>query len=306
MRVANMMKPNGRVFLKSEWGQISSDWPCVSFSKRSVWEHLRSDFVPERDVLIYVGTTNPETTPRREHRSCLVSAVIVEPSQMLETHEIVPPEIWESTKKRWGDHRWPHSVAVTFAANMTGPPYPNARKLVRDTYKSLSEMANRGRIVEAKGTERKAVMGLRIEPITLALREGVKEYIELRRSMSPDIPTLIRQEAHRMAELIINRVKKSGESGIRINPQRSTPDYKKVYPLLVQKWLKQNGLCALCNGKLGSSQDGPLKPSPDRIESDKAEYNDANVQITHLACNLAKNEYGTEDFKRWLSVVRGG
>ena len=79
MQVAEMMKPNGRVFLKSEWGQISSDWPCVSFTKRSVGERLRRDFLAGRDVLIYVGTTDPEMTELPEHRSRLISAVAIEP-----------------------------------------------------------------------------------------------------------------------------------------------------------------------------------------------------------------------------------
>ena len=62
MRVSDMMKPDGRVFLKSEWGQISDDWPCVSFTKQFVGDRLWRDFVPGRDVIIYVGTTNPATT----------------------------------------------------------------------------------------------------------------------------------------------------------------------------------------------------------------------------------------------------
>ena len=77
MRVADMMKPGGRVFLKSEWGQISDEWPCVSFTKRSVGDQLRREFVAGRDVLIYVGTTDPETTRLAEHRSRLISAVTI-------------------------------------------------------------------------------------------------------------------------------------------------------------------------------------------------------------------------------------
>jgi hypothetical protein len=48
-----------------------------------------------------------------------------------------------------------------------------------------------------------------------------------------------------------------------------------------------------------------LQPSADRIDSCNGAYDDGNVQITHLACNLAKNKYGVNDFEDWLMVIRG-
>jgi hypothetical protein len=47
-----------------------------------------------------------------------------------------------------------------------------------------------------------------------------------------------------------------------------------------------------------------LSPSPDRIDSDNGAYTEDNVQITHLACNLAKNRYGAAEFRGWLDIVR--
>jgi len=40
-----------------------------------------------------------------------------------------------------------------------------------------------------------------------------------------------------------------------------------------------------------------LQVSPDRKDSKNPSYSDDNLQITHLACNLAKNDGSTEDFK---------
>ena len=148
MRVSDTMKHDGRVFLKSEWGQISDEWPCLSFTKRSVGDRLRREFVAERDVLIYVGTTNSEMTRLPEHRSRLISAVVIEPNQVLETRKIVPPEVWEKSKAQWGD-RWPHSMAVTEANNISGPPFPAAHDIIPNAYRSFEEFVNRGNIVEA-------------------------------------------------------------------------------------------------------------------------------------------------------------
>jgi hypothetical protein len=33
---------------------------------------------------------------------------------------------------------------------------------------------------------------------------------------------------------------------------------------------------------------------------------EVNVQVTHLACNLAKNQYGLEHFEEWVAALRGG
>ena len=121
MRVSDMMKPDGRVFLKSEWGQISDEWPCVSFTKLSVGDRLRREFIAGRDILVYAGTTDTETTRLPEHRSRLISAITIEPNQILETRKIVPPDVWANSNAQWGD-RWPHSMAVVAAASMIGPP----------------------------------------------------------------------------------------------------------------------------------------------------------------------------------------
>ncbi len=48
-----------------------------------------------------------------------------------------------------------------------------------------------------------------------------------------------------------------------------------------------------------------LQASADRIDSGNPFYSEENAQITHLACNLAKNQYGTDQFLEWLDVVRG-
>ncbi len=46
-----------------------------------------------------------------------------------------------------------------------------------------------------------------------------------------------------------------------------------------------------------------LQLSPDRIDSFNPSYGADNLQITHLACNLAKNDGSTEDFEEWLQLV---
>ena len=305
MQIADMMKPEGRVFLKSEWGPISDYWPCVSFTKRSVGDRLRRDFVAGRDVIIYVGTTT-EMTQQPEHRSRLLSAVVLEPNQILETRKIVPPESWAAKVEEFGD-RWPHSMAVTQAADIVGPPYPHAHDVIPIAYRSLAEIANRGGVVEAFGSEREAVISLSAEPIHLNLREDVVEYLRLRNVLSPEIEKTIKQEAFRMASLICERVKRGGDLSVKLNPLRTAPNISDLVALITRKWQQgQGGRCALCGGELiAGTKNAMLQPSADRIDSDNGSYDDDNVQITHLACNLAKNKYGVDEFEDWMTVIRG-
>jgi hypothetical protein len=307
MQIAEMMKPDGRVFLKSEWGPIDDGWPCVSFTKKSVGDKLRRNFVSGRDVLVYVGTTNPEHTERPEHRSRLISVVSIEPKHVLETRNIVPPERWVAAVERYGGDRWPYSMAVLQAADIIGPPYPHAHDVTRFAYRSLSEMANRGSVVEVLGSERAAVKALPIHPLHLNLRKDVVAYLHLRGSLSLEIEKSVKQEAFRMASLIRGRVESSGELSLRINPARAAPNLSDLIALILRKWHEdQTGVCALCGGKLIAGTTNPmLQPSADRIDSGNHAYDGDNLQITHLSCNLAKNKYGVSIFEDWMTVIRG-
>jgi hypothetical protein len=48
-----------------------------------------------------------------------------------------------------------------------------------------------------------------------------------------------------------------------------------------------------------------MQASADRIDSANGAYDEVNVQVTHLACNLAKNQYGLEHFEEWIAALRG-
>jgi hypothetical protein len=227
MHVADMMRSDGRVFLKSEWGPISDYWPAVSFTKRSVGIELSRKFQPGRDILIYVGTTS-DLTRDPDHRSRLISAVVPEPNRIHETRRIIPPESWAWSVEENGG-RWPHSLAVVEAADMVGPPYPSAREIIPKAYASFAAIENRGRFVEALGGEREAIMALDVSPLTLNLAPDVLAYLALRASVSVNVPKSVKEEVFRMAMLIIERVKRGGEGSVRINPIRTAPTTSPTY-----------------------------------------------------------------------------
>ncbi|WP_210163500.1 hypothetical protein [Rhizobium leguminosarum] len=305
MRVADMMRPDGHVFLKSEWAPISDYWPAVSFTKRSVGIDLGQRFKPGRDILIYVGTTS-ELTRDPAHRSRILSAVVPEPNRLHETRKIIPAESWAWSMNDNGA-RWPHSLAIVQAASIAGPPYPYAREIVPKAYASFAAMENRGWFVEAIGDERDAVMALEVIPLHLNLAPDVIAYLGLRASLHVDIPKSVKQEVSRMAMLIIDRVNSGGEVSVRTNPIRFAPNISELSALLTRLWQDdQGGDCALCGAPIHATTGNEMmKASADRIDSTNGAYNESNVQITHLACNLAKNQWGLDHFEEWIAALRG-
>jgi hypothetical protein len=307
MLIADMMEASGRVFLKSEFGPIGEQWPCFSFTKKPVGRRLQSEYRPGRDIVVYVGTTSAETTEDPDHRSRILSALSIEPNHILETRRIVPEDVWATTIAQYGENPWPYSMAVIDAALTQGPPFPEARALIPKAYASFAAMENRGNVVEALGDERAAVMALPVERISLQLSQPVLHYMQLMGAVSGKVERTVKQEAARLALLIQNRVNSGGERSVRINPQRTAPNVSDLVALIIRKWtVDQKGKCALCLGPLTQEARAHkmLQVSADRVDSDNGAYNDGNLQVTHLACNWAKNQYGAEAFADWLAVVQ--
>ena len=100
-----------------------------------------------------------------------------------------------------------------------------------------------------------------------------------------------------MTNLIINRVSQSGKTVIKTNPHRTASNFIDTFQTILSKWKIQNGKCGLCNGELyPRTSNELLQSSIDRIDSDNIAYNKENISITHLGCNLAKNQFSNEKF----------
>jgi hypothetical protein len=299
------MAPDGKVFLKSEWAPIGDNWPCLSFTKKAVGDRLRREFLPGRDVLIYVGTGDAQRTENPAHRRRLLSAIVVDPSQEIATSKIVPPWQWAESVAEYGRDAWPLSMPVTTAALFTDEPLPPAQEVAPLAYVGLGSGLGRGGVVEAVGNERRAIMELPIRKIELTLSPDVKEHIARASTLrAPDSKNL-RREISRVASLIEERIRRSGDPASRTNPQRSVPNLSDLFASLNARWDKQAGRCAICGGAI--SIDGSnelLKLSADRVDSSNPSYGTGNLQLTHFACNLGKNNSSMADTLAWIEVIR--
>lgn len=153
MLLRDLIKPDGKIFIKSEWQPADASWPAVSFSKRTVGETLQREFQPGRDAIVIIGTLNPATTDE-QHRGRLLSALSVEPNQILETKECIPAESWERAQK---DHRgrWFWSLPALNIFEIEG--FPSAYDLIPKSYSLLGLIVNRANVVEVERDEREAV-----------------------------------------------------------------------------------------------------------------------------------------------------
>lgn len=300
MNLRDLIKSDGKVFLKSEWAPASSDWPAVSFSKRSVGEFLRREFQPGRDIIIYVGTGNPLTTENPQHRQRLLSAVSVEPNQMLETRECIPAESWNRAQRDFRG-RWFWCFPALNIADVEG--FPSAYDVIPQSYGLLGLIVNRGNVVEVVQEERESLLSLDVVPLSFVLPAGASKFTAPRTLLN--LSQEVRWEIGRMVGGILNRVGGSGSEHVTVNPVR-TREETNLHIMLGERWQAQEGMCFLCNGPLMTeSSNFLLQCSPDRINSQDTSYSKANTRITHLGCNLAKNKCTVAEFEDWLAVVRG-
>jgi hypothetical protein len=297
--LSDAVPQDGRIWLKSEWGPASQDWPAVSFSKRSVGETLRREFLPQRDVLIYVGTSNPQFTEDAKHRQRLLSAVRIEPKQLLETRDCIPSASWEQAQRDFRG-RWFWSMPALNIWDIE--TFPRAYDVCPNSYGQLGLIVNRGNVVEVMIEERPALLQLELRSVSFVLPEKAGEFTKTRAflNLSHDV----RADIARMARGILGRVATSGSQETRFNPVRMMGETD-INVMLGTKWCKQEGRCFLCQGQLlPGTKNYLLQCSPDRMDSQDINYNEANTRITHLGCNLAKNKVTLSDFEDWCCPRR--
>jgi hypothetical protein len=301
MQLRDLIKPDGKIFLKSEWGPAGSNWPAVAYSKRSVGIYLQREFQPGRDIIVYVGTGNPLSTEDPRHRQRLLSAVSVEPQQMLETRDCIPREVWEQSQQKYrGRWFWCFPASQIFEIGN----FPSAYDVIPKSYRLFGLVTNRGNIIEVVPDERESILNVAVIPVSFVRPDGASKFAAQRTLLN--LSEEIKREIGRMVGGILNRVARSGLEETTVNPIRTARGETDLNIMFGEKWDEQKGLCFLCNGPLVTkSSNYLLQASPDRINSQDPSYSKANTCIAHLGCNLAKNKFTVAEFEDWLSVVRG-
>ncbi len=301
--LADLLTAESRIFLKSEWGPVSTYWPALSFSKRSVGDFLNQEYRPGRDFIVCAGTGNSERTREADFRKRLLSVLIVETGQPVSTEELVP---WESWRRELQEHGkvWPLSFGVLKAWQCTDIPW--AHDVTPQSYRALGYRSNWGGVTEVESAEeRVAVSKLALTEVALPpidrLRKVTGERDRLREILGN---AALNGTLTRLQDLIKSRLG-GGRAVMRQLPARSLPTGTNLFLLLDKKWRAQGGMCLLCGRELQlDTKKKLMQCSPDRIDSKNPSYGEENLQITHLACNLAKNDATAAEFEEWIQMIR--
>jgi hypothetical protein len=216
-----------------------------------------------------------------------------------ETRTLVPADSWERAQREYGE-RWEWSFIVSRAWNIVA--FPSAPDLIPNSYRLLGSLENLGNVVEILPADREALLALEITPVTLHLQPAATAFDDKRAIINAD-PALSR-EVGRMVAALLDRERRGGSESVRVNPVRFVES--DMHIILHKKWSEQNGNCALCRGNMVKGATNKLlQASVDRIDSQNAKYDLQNIQITHLGCNLAKNDVTMMEFAEWLAVLKG-
>jgi hypothetical protein len=211
----------------------------------------------------------------------------------------VAPEEWKwATENHPG--QWKNAFKIFECWNVAG--HPAAREVLgaNSTYSKMGQSRNRGSIVPITSGEKDLLLGLQLEKVNLPTIQETDESV---RRIAILRDKTVNSEAVRIAGLVFNRVRCSGLTFEHRGPVRTAPI---DFILQVAEKLKHEPLeCDLCGGQIElGNPNRLLQASPDRIDSSKGEYGPQNFELTHLACNLGKNNASVADFQEWLELVR--
>ena len=247
--------------------------------------------------MIYVGTTDPKSTPEIEHRSSLLSAVTFEARTPIDTRHIVPAEAWRRTTEEWGG-RWEWSFPIVTAYEFI--PFPDARRIMPKTYSQLGQLTNLGRCVTIDPGEIQGLLHLDVYLKPLKLQQAVTNALLLNADDRD-----VQRALSALALSIQDRISRSELERSGYNPVRTGPNISDVVQSLNGLWGgAQSGQCKLCGAAIQPKAANRLmRPSADRVDSSNKAYELANMQLTHLGCttrssavvSLAENKCRVRD-----------
>lgn len=296
--LGDLLGRDGRLYAKSEFGPVHDGWPAISFSSRKIAADFSHDFWRGQDFVLFVGTGGATTTENPEHRRRVLSAVTFEPNAPISTQQIVPAEHWQAAVDKWGV-RWEWSFPVTDAWDLD--PFPEARDRMPHTYARLGSLASLGRCIPVDPEDLPLLLQCSVKKKALSFQPAVERIL----NMNPTDADL-KRSISQMAIAIQQRIEQSGQDRAGHHPLRKGPNLSDLIAMLNSKWADQKGCCQLCGRPIPlSPANRLLQMSPDRIDSGEKAYDDQNVHLTHLGCNLAKSNVSMEDWQDFLAHLRG-
>ena len=149
------------MFIRSEWNLIGRSWPCTAFTRLADLRELQCEYVKDRDIMLAIGTTNPERTSNPYHRGRLLTVYTIWPGLYRATKDLVPPESWEHNVLTRGTDKWAHGVPARRIFQLRRKaPWPDAHDICPLTYRALGDPSRPayGRAIRVKARDERAAI----------------------------------------------------------------------------------------------------------------------------------------------------
>lgn len=301
LTLGDIISEEARVYIKPEWGVLTEKWPAISFTHEATCRELRQNFRMTRDLMISVGTKNIEVEPHL--RSKLLSASRFAANEIHETRKLVPPDVWTAAAEKYPE-RWEYGFAVTELWDFAPPV--NVYDVLPEAYRKFA--VHRGKPILLSREETQNVLPLGLAVRSIPVPAGAEVSASISRQLFGEAPLGLKQEIARAIRNIVLKSGRGGEEITRVMPDYICPSEQDLTVMAHQALKAQKGLCALCGQPVPQNKPANdlFKLSLDRIDSVNKAYSQDNIQITHYACNLAKNAYTNAQYQEWLSLIKGG
>lgn len=297
----DILAPDAKIWAHPVWGPIGPKDRVRAFGKEQVARRLEREAQYDRDMILSIGVGTVKRSLPKELTGCLLDISTFVP-RVMRTEDIIGREQYQ----RWmvelaenADARWPWGVPVVRAWRI--PAHPHADDLLpglrreRFVYHHPELMTTR-----LSTNEINRILDLTVEPIEFEVAITDESGLAAQKRASERV----RRWASSLAQAVAARCRGSRAGYVALRPGFETNESD--LHLLIGKLIQdQKERCALCGGALDLSEapNRLAQPSADRIDGSIKVYEQKNLQITHLACNLGKNKSSNNDaldfFRSW-------
>jgi hypothetical protein len=294
-----ILAPGAKIWARPTWGPIDPKERVCGFGKEQVARRLESEGQYDQDMILNIGVG----TPRRDLPKALTGRLLDVATfvpKVMRSQDIIGPELY----RRWIEERgrseaWPWGLPVVRAWQISLQPLadevlPGLRQ-ARFIYQHPEQMTTR-----LSAEEIAQISDLQVEPVEFEVSIADESGL----AAQTQATDRVRHWATQLAATVAQRCQGSRAGYVILRPDFETNETD-LYLLFNKLILDQGERCRLCGGLLDFSEppNRLAQPSADRIDSSVKVYDRTNLQITHLACNLGKNECpnveALEFFRSW-------
>ena len=294
-----ILKPGTKIWARPVWGPVDTQERVCGFGKERVARRLESEGRYDKDMILSIGVGQPKLDLPKELTTRLLDIATFVP-KMMRSEDIVGAERyrrWVETRGR--SNAWPWGLPVVRAWRISLRPLadevlPGLRH-DRFTYQHPEQLTTR-----LSAEEIAAIENLDVEPVVFEVPIADESGLAAQAIAS----ARARRWAKRLADAVAQRCQGSRPGYVVLRPGFETNETD-LYLLINKLLQEQEERCPLCDGVLDLSEapNRLAQPSADRIDSSVKVYDRTNLQITHLACNLGKNQCSNREalefFRSW-------